>query len=131
MVVQLFLVMMGGALGAGARHLSGRAALALLGPAYPYGTLFVNLLGGVLMGLLAGWLARADAVGGEAWRLFLGVGMLGGFTTFSAFALDAVLLWQRGAGLAAAGYVALSVAGAIGGLVTGMALARGIAGGAA
>lgn len=128
--MQLFLVMAGGALGAGARHLSGRAALALLGPAYPWGTVFVNLAGGVLMGVLAGTLARS-ATGGEAWRLFLGVGVLGGFTTFSAFALDAVLLWQRGATMAAAGYVALSVAGAIGGLVTGLALARAIVGAAA
>jgi len=129
--VQLFLVMLGGALGAGARHLSGRAALALLGPGYPYGTLFVNLAGGVLMGLLAGVLARAGAAGGEAWRLFLGVGVLGGFTTFSAFALDAVMLWQRGAAVVALGYVVLSVAGTIGGLVAGLALARGLAGGAA
>lgn len=129
--MQLFLVMLGGALGAGARHLSGRAALALLGPGYPYGTLFVNLAGGVLMGLLAGVLARAGAAGGEAWRLFLGVGVLGGFTTFSAFALDAVMLWHRGAAVAALGYVVLSVAGTIGGLVAGLALARGLAGGAA
>lgn len=130
--MQLFLVMAGGALGAGARYLSGRAALALLGPAYPWGTVFVNLAGGVLMGVLAGTLARSmTGTGGEAWRLFLGVGVLGGFTTFSAFALDAVLMWQRGAAIAAAGYVALSVAGAIGGLVAGMALARGFAGGAA
>ena len=132
--MQLLLVMIGGALGAGARHLAGRAALALMGPGYPWGTLFVNLLGGALMGLLAGGLARASGAGvgtGEPWRLFLGVGVLGGFTTFSAFALDTVLLWQRGEAAAAAGYVLLSVAGAVGGIFAGLAIARGTMGGAA
>jgi len=73
----LFLVMLGGAIGAGARHLTGRAALALWGPGFPWGTLVVNLLGGMLMGLLAGWLA-ARASGDEALRYLLGVGLLSG-----------------------------------------------------
>jgi CrcB protein len=118
----LFLVMTGGALGAGARHLTGRATLALFGPAYPYGTLAVNLVGGLLMGLLVGLLARVAA--GEPWRLFLGVGVLGGFTTFSSFSLDAVTLVERGAIGTALGYVLVSVVGSIVALVAGLSLAR-------
>lgn len=120
--MSLLLVMAGGAIGAGARHLVGRALLALAGPGFPYGTLAVNVAGGLLMGLLAGVLARGEA--GEPWRLFLGVGVLGGFTTFSAFSLDAVLLFERGAVIATAGYVLLSVAGSIAALVAGLHLAR-------
>lgn len=114
--------MTGGAFGAGARHLAGRAALAWLGAGFPWGTLFVNLLGGLLMGVLAGSLTRAAA--GEPWRLFLGVGVLGGFTTFSAFSLDVVTLIQREQGAAAIGYLLLSVAGSIAALVAGLGLAR-------
>lgn len=120
--MNLLLVMTGGALGAGARHLVGRAALALFGPGLPVGTLAVNLVGGLLMGALAGLLARS--VMGEPWRLFLGVGMLGGFTTFSAFSLDAVLLAERGQPALAAGYVLLTVGGSIAALVAGLSLAR-------
>ena len=118
----LLLVMLGGALGAGARHLTGRATLALFGPGFPYGTLTVNLVGGLAMGLLAGTLMRTGA--SEAWRLFLGVGVLGGFTTFSAFTLDAVTLYQRGAGAVALGYVLCSVLGSVAALLAGLALAR-------
>lgn len=121
--MNLLLVMAGGALGAGARHLAGRAALAALGPGWPWGTLIVNVTGGLLMGVLAGVLAR-DADAGEAWRLFLGVGVLGGFTTFSSFALEAAAMIQRGAAPAAIGYAAASVLGAVGALFAGLALAR-------
>lgn len=127
--MNLFLVMTGGAIGAGTRHLAGRAALALTGPDFPVGTLAINVTGGLLMGVLAGVLARTAA--GEPWRLFLGVGVLGGFTTFSAFSLDAVLLAERGQWMAAAGYVAASVIGSIAALVAGLALARSVAGAAA
>ena len=119
----ILLVMLGGALGAGARHLVGRATLAALGPAWPWGTLTVNVVGGVGMGLLAGTLARA--AGGEPWRLFLGVGVLGGFTTFSAFALDAATMIERGALASALGYALVSVVGAVAALFAGLALARG------
>ncbi len=118
----LLLVMTGGALGAGARHLAGRAALAWLGAGFPWGTLFVNLTGGLLMGVLVGSLARVAAA--EPWRLFLGVGVLGGFTTFSSFSLDVVLLAQRGQLATAAGYLLVSVAGSIAALVAGLGLAR-------
>ena len=121
--MNLLYVMLGGALGAGARHLVGRLMLSLFGAAFPYGTLTVNLLGGLAMGLLAGSLLRLGA-SGEAWRLFLGVGILGGFTTFSSFSLDAVALVERGAWAVAIGYVLLSVGGAIAALFGGLALAR-------
>ena len=121
----LLLVMLGGAFGAGARHLVGRAALAVFGPAFPWGTLGVNLVGGLLMGVLAASLARTGA--GETWRLLLGVGVLGGFTTFSAFSLDTVVLIERGAAGLAAAYVAVSVIGSIAALYLGLRLVRGLA----
>lgn len=118
----LFLVMAGGAIGSGARHLVGRAALGLLGPGYPYGTLAVNLVGGFAMGLLAGLLARTG--GSEQARLLLAVGVLGGFTTFSAFSLDVVAMLERGALLPAAGYVLASVIGALLAVYAGLFLVR-------
>ena len=117
----LLLVMLGGALGAGARFLVGRA-LPLPANGFPSATLTVNIVGGLLMGLLAGALARINA--GEGWRLFLGVGVLGGFTTFSAFSLDVVTLAERGQIILATGYIAASVVGAIGALVAGLMLVR-------
>src|ERR1044072_3275316 len=111
--------MLGGAFGAGAQHLTGKATLAWFGPGYPWGTLAVNLIGGFLMGLLAGSLARF-AAGGEQWRLLLGVGLLGGFTTFSAFSLDAMVMIERGDWASALGYIAVSVAGSIAALALGL-----------
>ncbi len=124
-MTSLILVMLGGALGSGARYATGRATLSLFGSSYPFGTLAVNLIGGLLMGVLAGILARHQA--GEPWRLFLGVGVLGGFTTFSAFTLDVVTLAERGLTATALGYVLLSVAGAIAALVAGLSLVRSLA----
>lgn len=125
----LLLVMAGGALGSAARYLTGRVALSALGPNLPYGTLAVNLIGGLLMGLLAGGLARVG--GTENWRLFLGIGVLGGFTTFSSFSLDVVTLIERGAAATAALYVLVSVVGAIAALFAGLMIARGLFGSAA
>ena len=122
----LLLVMLGGALGTGGRYLFGRAALGLFGPGYPWGTLGVNLLGGLLMGLLSGSIARLGQ-SGEPWRLLLGVGVLGGFTTFSAFSLDTITLIERGDGAIALGYVLISVVGAIAALALGLNLARSVA----
>ncbi|MHA6723453.1 fluoride efflux transporter CrcB [Sphingomonas sp. RS2018] len=121
----LLIVMAGGAIGSGARHLFGRTALATFGPGYPWGTLGVNLIGGLLMGVLVGLLARDMA--GEPARLLLGVGVLGGFTTFSAFSLDVVTLIDRGALGTAAGYVLVSVVGSVVALFAGMTAARSIA----
>ncbi len=115
---------MGGAAGASARHLVGLAALRWLGPGWPHGTLAVNVLGGLAMGLLAGWLALTDHPNAPALRYVLAIGALGGFTTFSAFSLEVVLMLERKAWGAAGSYVALSVAGAVGALVLGLLIAR-------
>ncbi|NTS63611.1 fluoride efflux transporter CrcB [Sphingomonas sp. HHU CXW] len=118
----LFLVMAGGALGSAGRYLTGRSMLSLLGPDWPWGTMTVNLLGGLLMGLLTGVLARVAAP--EGWRLFVAVGVLGGFTTFSSFSLDTVSMIERGALLPAFGYVAVSVIGSIAALFAGLSIVR-------
>jgi len=123
----LLYVALGGALGACARHLLGMAALKTLGPDYPYGTMAANLIGGFLMGVLAGWLALKVS-GGSNLRLFLGVGLLGGFTTFSAFSLDAVLMYEKKAYGALMSYVGGSVILSIGALMIGLILARKIFG---
>ncbi len=113
----------GGAVGAWLRF----AAARVIGAhPFPYATLSVNVLGSLAMGLLAGWLARHGS-GGEQWRLLLGVGVLGGFTTFSAFSLEIALMIERGTMAQAALYIALSLAGGVAGLFAGLALARGIA----
>jgi CrcB protein len=118
----LLLVMLGGAIGAGLRHLAGMVALAKAGPGFPWGTLFVNLAGGLAMGLLAGWFVRAG--GNEQMRLFLAVGLLGGFTTFSAFSLETWLMIERGQIALAALYVAASVIGSVLLLVAGLFVMR-------
>lgn len=108
----LFPVMIGGAIGAGARHLVGQAMLARLGPGFPWWTLTINIVGGLLMGLLIGTLARGEGVGDTA-RLFIGVGILGGFTTFSSFSMEFWMLFERGQNAQAVAYVLASVVGAI------------------
>lgn len=118
--------MLGGAVGAGARHLVGRATLAAWGPNYPWGTLAVNLLGGLLMGLLAGSLSRLGH-GSEQMRLLLGVGVLGGFTTFSAFSLDVMNMLQRGDWGMGLGYALASVIGSVLALYAGLTLTRAVA----
>lgn len=120
--MNLLLVMGGGAVGAGARYLVGSAIPAAPHSGWPWGTLTVNIAGGLLMGVLAGVLLRVG--GAEPWRLLLGVGVLGGFTTFSAFALDAVTMIERGAAIAALGYVLASVIGSIVALAAGLGLVR-------
>jgi CrcB protein len=117
------IVFLGGGLGAMLRHGVNLAGLRLLGPNFPYGTLFVNVSGSLIMGLLAGYFAfKGDA--SQHWRLFLTTGVLGGYTTFSAFSLDAALLYERGEVGATALYVLASVALSIGGLFAGLALVR-------
>lgn len=120
-MIQALLVFLGGGIGAALRHGVNIGAARVFGLSFPWGTFIVNVVGSLLMGLLAGWFAfRADAGLAQHFRLFLTTGILGGFTTFSAFSLDAVLLWERNeAGLAAAyvvGSVALSLAGLLAGL---------------
>ena len=115
----------GGALGAIARFGVSKAALHWLGPNFPWGTLTVNLIGSFAMGALIIWLARHEPHS-PALRAFLAVGVLGAFTTFSTFALDAMVLIERKAHLAAGGYVAASVALSILGLALGMMIVRAI-----
>jgi CrcB protein len=115
-------VFLGGGLGAAARHgvnlLSAQA-----GTRYPWGTLAINLLGSLLIGVLAEWFAlRAQLP--PSLRLFLITGVLGGFTTFSAFSLEVGLLMERGQMMAAGGYVLLSVIGAVSAMFVGMYLVR-------
>ena len=124
------LVALGGGLGAALRFQAGRfiGALAGINAAFPWATFAINFAGSLAMGLLAGWLAKAGtggaATGGEAWRLLLGVGVLGGFTTFSAFSLEMALMIEKGLLALAAGYAVLSVAMGVVGLFTGLALMR-------
>ncbi|CAM4092580.1 Fluoride-specific ion channel FluC [Novosphingobium lubricantis] len=122
------LVALGGGTGAVLRFHLGRVIGTLTGhnATLPWGTFAINASGSLLMGVLAGWLAR-HGTGGEAWRLLLGVGLLGGFTTFSAFSLEAALLIQRGMIGAAALYAAGSVLAGIAGLFLGLQIVRGLA----
>lgn len=122
-MTNLLLVCAGGAIGAGARYLVGVLALQLLGPAFPWGTLAVNIIGSFVMGLLAHWLIAWPGAPVAA-RLLIMTGLLGGFTTFSAYALDVVALVERGNWLGAIVYAAVSVGGAIAAVVAGLALAR-------
>lgn len=101
------LVFVGGGLGALARHGVGRAGLALIGPGFPWWTMAVNVFGSFAIGLLAGMFGALET--GHQARLFLVTGFLGGFTTFSAFSLDALILWERGTPLQAGFYVLGSV----------------------
>lgn len=117
------IVFLGAGFGGALRHGVNLAAARLLGTGFPWGTFAVNLAGSLAMGLLAAWFTfRGDA--SQSWRLFLTTGILGGFTTFSAFSLDAALLWERGEALLALFYVAGSVAFAIGGLFLGLWIGR-------
>ncbi len=117
----LLLVAGGGAAGAVMRYLLGVQALRAMGPGWPYGTFAANVLGGFVMGLLAGALAMRGGPDAERWRLVLGVGLLGGFTTFSAYSLEVVLMIERRAygqaALYSLGSVVLSVAALFAGVI--------------
>ena len=123
------LVMAGGAIGAGLRYQLGRWAFHLAGPGWPWGTFAANVLGGLAMGLLVGVMARTglSAGAGESVRLAVGVGLLGGFTTFSAFSLEVVLMAERGAMLGAGAYALASVLVSVAALLAGLMLVRQVA----
>lgn len=116
------LVMAGGAVGAALRFQLARA-LPLSSGGWPWPTFVANLLGGLAMGLLAAWLWQKGDVG-EPWRLLIGVGLLGGFTTFSAFSLEMAQMIERGQAPLAFGYAVVSVLAALAALFAGLALGR-------
>lgn len=104
-------VMLGGALGAGLRYVVGLMVAARFGSVFPWATLSINILGSLVMGIVIGWFARHS--GSESARLFISVGLLGGFTTFSSFSMEFWMLFERGQSGAAAAYAAASMVGAI------------------
>ncbi|NUS99885.1 MAG: fluoride efflux transporter CrcB [Sphingomonas sp.] len=117
------IVFLGAGIGGALRHGVNLAAVRLFGYGFPYGTLIVNLLGSLAMGLLAGYFAFRTGIP-QHMRLFLTTGILGGFTTFSAFSLDAALLMERHAYWSAAIYVAGSVILSLAALFVGLSLFR-------
>ena len=120
----LLLVAAGGGTGAVLRYLLGVQATRALGHGWPYGTLTANVVGGLLMGVLAGWLALRGGPDGEKWRVLLGVGFLGGFTTFSAFSLETALMIERRAWGEAFAYSLGSVVLSVAALFAGLLLVR-------
>lgn len=119
-----FIVFLGSGIGGMLRHGVNVASGHLLGPGFPASTLFVNISGSLLMGLLVGLFAFKSHGDHAALRLFLATGVLGGFTTFSTFSLDAVMLYRRGELAAAATYAIGSVTISVGALVLGLYLVR-------
>ena len=117
------IVFLGAGIGGALRHGVNVGAARLLGYGFPFGTLVVNIAGSFLMGLLAGYFAFRPGIG-QHMRLFLTTGVLGGFTTFSAFSLDAALLVERHSYGMAAGYMVGSVAASLSALFFGLALFR-------
>jgi fluoride exporter len=117
------IVFLGGGIGAASRHGVNLLAARMLGTGFPYGTIFINIAGSLAMGLIAEFFALKGGLP-QHWRLFLTTGILGGFTTFSAFSLEAALLYERGELIAAAIYVLASVVLAITALFAGLAIIR-------
>ena len=120
------LVFFGGGLGAALRHAVNMGCARAFGMSFPFGTFIINITGSTLMGLIAGYLAfKGEA--SQPWRLFIMTGILGGYTTFSAYSLDAALLYERGEMGSALFYVLGSVVFSIAGLFAGLALMRHLA----
>lgn len=116
--------MLGGGLGAGSRHLVSMITLRLFGTGFPVGTLAVNVVGSLAMGLFIGWLVRHEVGNLQTLRYFVATGFLGGFTTFSAFSLDTSVLWERGDTQLALVYVLASVVLSIAGVFAGLLIMR-------
>jgi fluoride exporter len=125
----LLLACLGGAIGSGCRYLLNVTCQRAFGPAFPWSTLIANITGCFVMGLLAAWLA-SRAIGASpdtaTLRIFLATGILGGFTTFSAFSLDVATLVERGDIGAALGYAGASVGVSLAAVFAGLWLARGV-----
>jgi CrcB protein len=122
-VLGYLVVFLGAGVGGAIRHGMNIWVARWLGSHFPYHTFIINVLGSLVMGLIAGWFAERIQEASHM-RLFLTTGILGGFTTFSAFSLDAVLLWERQEPVLAALYVGGSVVGALVGLVLGLWIVR-------
>ncbi len=122
-------VALGGAIGALGRYQIGRAItyVAGTGNGFPWGTMTINILGSLSMGVLMGWLARSNtsAIGSETIRLFLGVGLLGGFTTFSAFSAEMITLAQRGQLLQCFAYGSVSLLAGMAAFLIGLVVTQG------
>lgn len=119
-----FLVALGGAIGASLRHGAGIAAVRLAPGSWPWATFFVNVTGSLAMGVVIGWLALKGSEGGQTVRLFLATGVLGGFTTFSAFSLEVAEMMREGAMGRAASYAGASLFIGVTALFIGLWLAR-------
>ena len=117
------IVFLGAGLGGALRHAVNVIVPRLLGSDYPFGTILINVGGSTIMGLMAGWFAYKGE-SAQAWRLFIATGVLGGFTTFSTFSLDAALLWERGETLNVAIYVLTSVTLSLAGISAGLGIMR-------
>ena len=127
-MLSIFLVFVGGGIGAALRHGVNVAAAAWFGTGFPWGTMIVNVVGSFVIGALAAWFAfRGDAMWTQPLRLFLATGILGGFTTFSAFSLDFALLFERGEIGQGIGYVLVSVALSLAAVFAGLFLVRSMA----
>ncbi|MDF1804405.1 fluoride efflux transporter CrcB [Thalassovita sp.] len=122
MITTLLQVALGGAIGASGRYLTGLAAIRLMGPGFPWGTLTVNVVGSFVMGVIVVVLGHFSA---NRFAPLLMTGMLGGFTTFSAFSLDAMTIWERGQHGLAAVYVVASVVLSLAAIFAGLYVARG------
>jgi CrcB protein len=120
-----FIVFLGGGLGAALRHGINLGVARLFGGGFPYATFFINVTGSFVMGLMAAWFAFKGGAP-QHWRLFLTTGVLGGYTTFSTFSLDAALLYERDQFGLMALYVIGSVALGLVGLFAGLAIVRGM-----
>lgn len=125
-MMSILYIAAGGALGAVARYSVTQVSMRAFGPTFPIGTMSVNVFGSFLMGLLAGYILTKASGASESLRLFLGVGLLGGFTTFSAFSLDSFILLEKKAYGAFFGYVSGSVVMAIAALALGLWVAKGV-----
>ncbi len=125
--MNLILIAIGGALGSVARYLMQSLIGHYAGKDFPYGTLIVNISGSVVMGLFIGWLARATQGSQEQIRLFVAIGILGGYTTFSSFSLESINLLEEGRWGAMGLYIAASVMLSLVGLMLGLRLMRSFA----
>ncbi|TCA30496.1 fluoride efflux transporter CrcB [Rhizobium leguminosarum bv. viciae] len=125
-MIQALLVAFGGAIGSVLRYYVGQWALRLMGPAFPWGTLAVNVVGCFVIGVFAELIARKFNASVEL-RLLLITGFLGGFTTFSAFSLDAISLFERGETVAGSIYIAASVGFSMAAVIAGLATMRALA----